>query len=88
MRSSHDPQQADHPTCAAAAVSRPPKGAQAIRNRVAEADRQEGRRQPKSVEPALSAAEREEFVRLRREVRQLELERDILSRATAPLASF
>ena len=57
--------------------------AQAIRNWVAEADRQEGRRQPRPVDPALTAAEREELVRLRRENRQLRLERDILSRATA-----
>jgi hypothetical protein len=48
------------------------------------ADRQEGRRQAKQVDPALSAAEHEELVRLR-EIRPLELERDILSRATAPL---
>src|SRR3954471_22680838 len=56
--------------------------AQAIRNWVALADRQEGRRE-EVVEPALTAVEREELVRLRREVRQLKLERDILSRATA-----
>jgi transposase len=57
--------------------------AQAIRNWVAEADRQEGRRPAKPADPALTAAEREELVRLRRENRQLKLERDILSRATA-----
>jgi transposase len=57
--------------------------AQAIRNWVALADRQEGRREEKAAEPALTAAERDELVRLRREVRQLKLERDILSRATA-----
>jgi transposase len=56
--------------------------AQAIRNWIALADRQEGRRE-KAVEPALTTAEREELARLRREVRQLKLERDILSRATA-----
>lgn len=57
--------------------------AQAIRNWVALADRQEGRGEAKAVEPALTTAERDELVRLRREVRQLKLERDILSRATA-----
>jgi transposase len=57
--------------------------AQAIRNWVAEADRQDGRREAKPADPVLSAAEREELVRLRRENRQLRLERDILSRATA-----
>src|SRR5688572_17084397 len=56
--------------------------AQAIRNWVAEADRQEGRRE--AAQPgALSTAEREELVRLRRENKQLRQERDILSRATA-----
>jgi transposase len=35
------------------------------------------------ADPALSAAEREELARLRREVRQLRVERDILSRAAA-----
>ncbi|WP_415926890.1 hypothetical protein [Methylobacterium sp. 4-46] len=59
--------------------------AQAIRNRAAEADRQEGRREakPPAAEAALSVTEREEVLRLRRENRQLRLERDILSRATA-----
>lgn len=59
--------------------------AQAIRNWVAEADRQEGRREakPSGAEAALSATEREELLRLRRENRQLKLERDILSSATA-----
>jgi transposase len=57
--------------------------AQAIRNWVALADEQESRRKAKAVEPALTAAEREELVRLSRENRQLKLERDILSRATA-----
>jgi transposase len=57
---------------------------QAIRNWVARADRQEGRREAKSTADAgLSAAEREELSRLRRENKQLRLERDILSRATA-----
>ena len=54
---------------------------QAIRNWVAQADREEGRRE---VTPAaLPSAERDELARLRRENKQLRLERDILSRATA-----
>ena len=57
---------------------------QVIRNWVAAVDRSEGRA---SLAPAnataLSAAEREELARLRRENKQLRLERDILSRATA-----
>ena len=59
--------------------------AQAIRNWVAQADRSEGRREAKlpAADPGLTAAERDELVRLRRENRQLKLERDILSRATA-----
>ena len=59
--------------------------AQAIRNWVAQADRQEGRREAKPVatDAGLGAAEREELARLRREVRQLKLERDILSKAAA-----
>jgi transposase len=60
--------------------------AQAIRNWVAEVDRREGRREAKPAPPAdaaLSAAEREELARLRRENKQLRLERDILSRAAA-----
>ena len=56
--------------------------AQAIRNWVAVADRSEGRREEKN-EAGLAAAEREELNRLRREVRQLRLERDILSKAAA-----
>ena len=55
--------------------------AQAIRNWVAQADRDEGRRASKSE--VLTLAEREELTRLRREVRQLRLERDILSKAAA-----
>ncbi len=61
--------------------------AQAIRNWVAVADRQEGRRDPRSApapkDEALTTPEREELARLRREVRQLRVERDILSRAAA-----
>jgi transposase len=60
--------------------------AQAIRNWVAEAGRREGRREaakPAPADAALTAAEREELARLRRENKQLRLERDILSRAAA-----
>src|SRR4051794_3733286 len=57
---------------------------QAIRNWVAQADRQDGRREARpAVDIGLSTAEREELSRLRRENKQLRLERDILSRATA-----
>ena len=52
--------------------------AQSIRNWVAQADRDEGRRAD-----GLTTAEREELVRLRREVRQLKIEREILSKAAA-----
>ena len=52
--------------------------AQAIRNWVAQSDRDAGTRGD-----GLTAPEREELVQLRREVKQLQLERDILSRATA-----
>ena len=56
--------------------------AQAIRNWVVQADRQEGRRE--AVQPAvLTATERDERARLRRENKQLRVERDILSRAAA-----
>ena len=55
--------------------------AQSIRDWVARADRQEGRRE--AAPPGLSDAEREELARLRRENKQLRLERDILSRAAA-----
>ena len=59
--------------------------AQAIRNWVAEVDRSEGRREAKlqTADTGLTTAERDELIRLRRENRQLKLERDILSRATA-----
>ena len=59
--------------------------AQAIRNWVAVAERQEGRREakPAPAEASLTAAEREELARLRRENKQLRQERDILSRAAA-----
>ena len=52
--------------------------AQAIRSWVAQADRDEGRR-----EDGLTTVEREELSRLQRENRQLKLERDILSKAAA-----
>jgi len=52
--------------------------AQSIRNWVAQADRDAGRRGD-----GLTSAEREELNRLKRENRQLKLERDILSKAAA-----
>lgn len=58
--------------------------AQAIRNWVAAADRQSGRKaEPAPDDAALTEVEKEELLRLRRENKQLRLERDILSRATA-----
>ena len=55
--------------------------AQSIGNWVAKADKQEGRREEEA--PGLTTAERDELARLRREVRQLRVERDILSKAAA-----
>ena len=52
--------------------------AQSIRNWVAQADRDEGRRGD-----GLTTAEREELRRLRRENRQLKVEREILKKAAA-----
>jgi transposase len=52
--------------------------AQAIRNWVAQADRDEGRR-----DDGLTTVEREELRRLRRENRQLREEREILKKAAA-----
>jgi transposase len=52
--------------------------AQAIRNWVAQAERDEGKRHD-----GLSSVEREELTRLRRENRLLKLEREILAKATA-----
>ena len=52
--------------------------AQAIRNWVAQADRDEGRRAD-----GLPTAERQELSRLQRENRQLRIEREILSKAPA-----
>ena len=55
--------------------------AQSIRNWVAQADRSKGRQE--EGPGGMSNAEREELIKLRREVRQLRLERDILSKAAA-----
>jgi transposase len=55
--------------------------AQSIRNWVAVADKRDGRRA--EAGDALTSVEREELLKLRRENKQLRLERDILSRATA-----
>src|SRR5437764_1087730 len=54
---------------------------QSIRTWVAQADRNEGRRA--ELTPGLAAVERDELIRLRRENKQLRLERDILSKAAA-----
>lgn len=51
---------------------------QTIRNWLAEADAESGKRKD-----LLTSAEREELVKLRRENKQLKLEREILSKATA-----
>src|SRR3954447_20796469 len=48
---------------------------------VAQADKNEGRRE--EAAPGLTAVERDELARLRREDTQLRLERDILSKAAA-----
>ena len=52
--------------------------ANAIRNWAQQADRDEGRRSD-----GLTTAEREELRRLRRELKQVKLEREILAKATA-----
>ncbi len=52
--------------------------AQAIRNWLSQADRDEGRRGD-----GLTSVEREELRRLRRENRRLQVERDILAKAAA-----
>jgi transposase len=52
--------------------------AQSIRNWVRQADLDEGRRQD-----GMTSTEREELRRLRRENRQLRMEREILAKATA-----
>ena len=53
--------------------------AEAIRNWVKQAERDAGRR----IDGGLPSDEREELARLRREVRQLRQERDILAKAAA-----
>ena len=55
--------------------------AQSITNWVGQAARDRG--QPLPGKPGLSTAEREELVRLRRQLRQVQMERDILAKATA-----
>ena len=55
--------------------------AQTIRNWIAQADRDEGRR-----DDGLTTLEREEMGRLRRENRRLREEREILAKATARFA--
>ena len=52
-----------------------------IRTWVLQADKNEGRRE--EAPAGLTAAERDELTRLRRENKQLRLERDILSKAAA-----
>jgi transposase len=52
-----------------------------IRTWVAQANSNEGRRE--EAPTGLTAAERDELIRLRRENKQLRLERDILSKAAA-----
>jgi len=52
--------------------------AQTIRNWARQADRDEGRRQE-----GMTSSERDELRRLRRENRQLRMEREILAKATA-----
>ena len=59
--------------------------AQTIANWGAQAARDEGR--PLPGKEGLSSAEREELARLRRQVRQLQMERDILAKATAWFAA-
>jgi len=56
--------------------------AQTIANWVGQAAT-DARRKPPTVKDALSTVEREELARLRRQVRQLQMERDILAKATA-----
>jgi transposase len=55
--------------------------AQSIRNWVAQAAIDNGK--PTAGKDRLNSAEREELTRLRRQVRQLQTERDILAKATA-----
>jgi len=60
--------------------------AQAIRNWVAQDSIDEGK-PPPGKEGALTSAERDELARLRRENRRLQMERDILAKATAWFAA-
>lgn len=62
-----------------------PCSAQTIRNWVAQAAVDAGK--PRSGSTILPTAEREELTRLRRQVRQLQMERDILAKATAWFAA-
>jgi transposase len=55
--------------------------AQSIRNWVAQSAID--KRKPGAPKQGLTSAEREELARLRRQVRQLQMERDILAKATA-----
>jgi transposase len=57
--------------------------AQSIANWVADDEAQGRKRAPRGTREVPSSAEREELARLRRENRQLKLERDILAKATA-----
>ena len=59
--------------------------AQTIANWVAQAARDDGK--PLPGKDGLSSAEREELVRLRRQLRQVQMERDILAKATAWFAA-
>lgn len=59
--------------------------AQSMRNWVAQAALDSGK-PGFGKEGALTSAEREELTRLRRQVRQLQMERDILAKATARFA--
>ena len=59
--------------------------AQSIANWIAQDARDRGK--PTSGKEGLSTAEREELVRLRRQLRQVQQERDILAKATAWFAS-
>lgn len=59
--------------------------AQTITNWVAQASIDEGR--PLLGKEGLTSAEREELVRLRRQLKQVQLERDILAKATAWFAA-
>lgn len=55
---------------------------QSIRNWVTQAAVDSGKA-PRGKEGALTSAEREELARLRRQVKNLQMERDILAKATA-----